>query len=354
MRSVGKPEMVDICLGGGILGSGGGGSVQEGLMIIDRILISGSSVDLLAVDEVGDEAWGAAVAGMGSPAASRDQPRTNSPRLALEALAGALGFHADFVVPFEVGAGNSLTPMQAAIQQGIPVVDVDPIGRAVPQIHMTTFHLGGISLSPLALATEDGITVVIRSKDAYDMERVARAITSELGGVAAIACYALQGRDLKQAGIPKTITLTESIGAAIRQTQKTGDDVAKTLVEQFNGYLLGRGAVASVLSETRGGFDFGVVTVSGSRPLTVTFQNENMIASSHGRVLATVPDLICAVDDRGTPVTNADITEGMEVAYIGFQADPAFRTSQAVSLFSGVLSALGHEKEFVPIEEAMS
>ncbi len=354
MRSVGRSEMVDICLGGGILGSGGGGSVHEGRMIIDRILNSASSVDLLSVDEVDDEAWGAAIAGMGSPAASKDKPRTNSPRLALETLAGALGFRADFVVPFETGAGNSLTPMQAAIQQGIPVVDADPIGRAVPQIHMTTFHLGGISLSPLALATEDGITAVVRSEEAHDIERVARAITSEFGGVAAIACYAVQGRDLKRSVIPNTITLTESIGASIRQSQEAGRDVAQTLVEQFNGYLLGRGAVASVSLETRGGFDFGVIEVSGSRPLTVAFQNENMIASSNGRVLATVPDLICAVGETGTPVTNADITEGMEVAYIGFQADPAFRTSPAVSLFSGVLSALGHEKEFIPIEEAMS
>jgi uncharacterized protein len=354
MRPIGKAEMVDICFGGGVLGSGGGGSVHEGRMIIDRILNSGPSVDLLSVDEVDDQAWGAAVAGMGSPAASKDQPRTSSPKWALEALAGALGFSADFVVPFEVGAGNSLTPMQAAIQQGIPVVDADPIGRAVPQIHMTTFHLGGISLSPLALATEDGITAVIRSEDAHDMERVARAITSEFGGVAAIACYALQGRDLKRSAIPNTVTLSESIGAAIRQSREAGSDVATTLAEQFNGYILGRGTVSSVSSETRGGFDFGVVDISGSRPLTVTFQNENMVASSRGRVLATVPDLISAVDDTGTPVTNADITEGMKVAYVGFQANPAFRTSEAVALFSSVLSALGHEKEFIPIEQAMS
>ncbi len=125
-----------------------------------------------------------------------------------------------------------------------------------------------------------------------------------------------------------------------------------TLAEQFNGHLLGEGTVSSVLSETRAGFDFGVVNVSGARPLMVTFQNENMVASSDGKVLATVPDLICAVDDEGVPVTNADIAEGMELAYVGFPADPAFRTSEAVALFSNLLSTLGHEEEFVPIEEA--
>lgn len=346
--------MVDICLGGGVLGSGGGGSVHEGRLLIDRVLDSGPGVELVSIDELDDRAWGAAVAGMGSPAASKDKPRTLSPTWALEALAGALGFQADFVVPFEPGAGNSLTPMQVAIQKNIPVVDGDPIGRAVPQIHMTTFHLGGISISPLALATEDGISAVIRSEDAHDIERVARAITSEFGGVAAIACYALQGRDLKRYVVPGTLTLSESIGAAIRECQVAGGDVAATLAERFNGYVLGRGTVTSVLSETRGGFDFGVVNVAGPRTLAVTFQNENMVVSSDGRVLATVPDLICAVDDTGMPVTNADIMEGMEVAYLGFQANPAFRTPEAFSLFSSVLRALGHEDEFVPIEAAMS
>jgi len=129
---------------------------------------------------------------------------------------------------------------------------------------------------------------------------------------------------LKRSVIPNTITISESIGAAINQAQDAGSDVATTLAEHFNGYLLGRGTVASVSSETRGGFDFGVVDISGSRPLTVAFQNENMVASSHGEVLATVPDLISAVDDTGTPVTNADITEGMEVSYVGFPANPAF------------------------------
>jgi len=352
MRTLGKAEMVDICLGGGVLGSGGGGSVQEGRIIIDRILNSGPNVELASVDEVEDDAWGAAIAGMGSPAASKNDPRTHSPRWALEALGEAVGFRPGFVVPFEMGAGNSLTPIQAAIQLGIPVVDADPIGRAVPQIHMTTFHLGGISLSPLALAIESGMTAVMRSENARDMERVARAVTSEFGGVAAIACYALQGKDLKRCAIPKTISLAQSIGAAIRESVGADRPVAATLAEQFNGYLLGEGTVSSVLSETRGGFDYGVVTVSGAHQLTVTFQNENLVATSGKKILATVPDLICAIDDTGLPVTNADIMEGMKVAYVGFQADPAFRTAEAVGLFSSLLSALGHEEGFVPIEEA--
>ena len=83
------------------------------------------------------------------------------------------------------------------------------------------------------------------------------------------------------------------------------------------------------------------------------FQNENMIAFRGEKLLAVVPDLICSVDAKGNPLTNADIKEGMEVQYIGFAANPAFRTPAVFGLFTTILETLGYEKNFVPIEELM-
>jgi hypothetical protein len=342
MRTVGREQMLDISVGGGFLGAGGGGSVGEGAKLVERILQFGTGVELASVDEIEDEAWGAVIAGMGSPVASKSNPRTYSPTWAMETLAEAMGFEPAFVIPFETGAGNSLTPMQVAIQKNIPVVDGDPIGRAVPQIDMTTFHLAGIPISPLGLANEDRITAVLRTESSYDMERVARAISSELGGVAAIACYAMRGADMKRHIIRDTTTLCEDIGATIRRTREADGDVALTLLERFNAYLLGRGTVGAVESGTRGGFDFGRVEVA--------FQNENMVATRDGNVLATVPDLICAVDGQGVPMTNADIVEGMEITYLGMASDPAFRTPEAFALFAKALDVLGFREGFVPIE----
>ena len=263
MRTIGREQMLDISVGGGLLGAGGGGSVREGSKLVDRILQFGTEVELASVDEIDDEAWGAVIAGMGSPVASKSNPRTYSPTWAMETLAEALDFEPAFVIPFETGAGNSLTPMQVAIQKDIPAVDGDPVGRAVPQIDMTTFHLAGIDISPLGLANEDRITAVLRAEDPYDMERVARAIASELGGVAAIACYAMQGADMKRHIIRDTTTLCEDIGAAIRRTQEEGGDVAEALLARFDAHLLGRGTVTTIESGTRGGFDLGRVGADG-------------------------------------------------------------------------------------------
>jgi DUF917 family protein len=142
MRAIGKQEMVDIVMGAGLLGAGGGGSIVEGLKLVDRVLEFGSTVQLASVNDLDDSAWGAVIAGMGSPVASSARVRTHSPNYAMELLEETLGFKAEFVIPFELGAGNSLNPMLVAVQRGIPIVDGDPVGRAVPQIDMTTFHLG--------------------------------------------------------------------------------------------------------------------------------------------------------------------------------------------------------------------
>ncbi len=353
MRTIGKQEMQDIVIGAGLLGAGGGGAIGEGMKLVDRVLEFGSGVELAPVDELSDDDWGVVIAGMGSPVASSTRIRTHSPAYALELIEDAQTFKAAFVIPFEVGAGNSLNPMLVAVQRGIPVVDGDPVGRAVPEIHMTTFHLGGVPLSPLGLATEDKIFALLRTERPYDMERVARAITSELGGVAAFACQAMHGRDVKKHIIRGTTSLAEKIGASIRLTGSQGESVTQLLNEKFDGHLLGKGKVVSIQAETKGGFDFGAVDVEGELPIRVMFQNENMIAFRGEKLLAVVPDLICSVDANGNPLTNADIREGMEVHYIGFAANPAFRTPAGFRLFTTILETLGYEGDFVPIEELM-
>jgi DUF917 family protein len=351
MRELRKAEMSDVSVGAGLLGAGGGGAVSEGLKMVDRVLTFGDHVDLAAADEMDDDAWGAVIAGMGSPVASRKRPRTYSLTWAMELLAETLGFEPGFVIPFELGAGNSITPMLVGVQMGIPVIDGDPVGRAVPQIDMTTFHLGGISISPLALVNEDKISAVIRTDAPYDMERVARAVSAELGSVAAIACYAMQGRDMKRLIIKDTTTLVEQIGATMRTAREAGRDVAEALVASYDGYMLGRGTVTTMRSETRGGFDFATVEVEGELPIRIGVQNENMIAHRGDTLLAVVPDLICAVSDDGMPLSNAEIEEGQGITYVGFKADPAFRTAEAYGLFSTALEALDYSGGFAPIEE---
>ena len=351
MRTLGKQELQDIVIGAGLLGAGGGGSTAEGMKLVERVLEFSPGVTLAPPEEVPDAAWGAVIAGVGSPKASLTRVRTHSPSAALTLLEQTAGFSSLFVMPFELGAGNSLNPMLAAAQRDIPIIDGDPAGRAVPELQMTLFHLGAIPIHPLALATEDGISAVIRTRNPHDVERVARAITAELGGVAAIACHAMQARDMKRHIIAGTTTHVQRIGASIRQAQRQGGDVAARLVREFGGCVLGKGKIAALRGETRGAFDYGVTEVAGELPIKVLYQNENMLAFRDGKLRAVVPDLICSIDEKGNPLTNADLREGMAITFIGFPAPSLFRTPESFELFAHILGPLGYKDGFVPLEE---
>jgi len=351
LRKLREIQLRDIVIGAGLLGAGGGGSTAEGMKLVDRVLEYGDAVELASAEELSAASWGAVIAGVGSPRSSLNRVRSTSPTMALDLLAKDINKNFSFVIPFELGAGNSLNPMLAAIQKDIPIVDGDPCGRAVPEIHMTTFYLGGIPVTPLALATEDKILAVISAPEAYDAERVTRAITAELAGVSAIAAQAMSAEDLRRLIIPGTTTLVEQIGRTIRETRSNRGDIAAVLIKRFGGYLLGKGRIVELAGETKGGFDFGTAEVSGELPARIHFQNENMIAFRNGQLLALVPDLICCIGPDGNPLTNADLRKGMETTYIGFPAQPPFRKPEVYGLFTHILEQLGYEKGFRPIEE---
>lgn len=350
MRSIGRQQLQDVVLGAGLLGAGGGGSVKEGMKLVDNVLRFTDQITLASPDEVSESAWGAVIAGMGSPKASLNRARLYSPRYALERLEREKGFESGFVIPFELGAGNSLNPMLAAAQKGIPMIDGDPAGRAVPQVDMTTFALEGLSISPFSLATEEDIRVLIESDSAGSIEQVARAITAELGGVTATSGYAMTGADLKRTVVSGTTSFAEKVGAVLRRHGNAGTDPLRELEMSCGAVLLGRGTISAIAGETRGGFDFGRVEIKGEVGLTVYYQNESMLAYAGDELRAMVPDLICAFDSEAVPMTNADLTEGMKLTVVGIPAPEQFRTERAAGMFSNILAALEYGGPYRPLQ----
>jgi len=293
----------------------------------------------------------AVVAGMGSPVAARDVPFIHAPVRAFEALESVVGHSIPYVLPLEVGGGNSISPMFVAAKKGIPLVDGDGAGRAIPELEMTTYVIYGESLSPLAMANEASVSAVLYVEDPRECENVARAITTQLGMLAGFATHPMTGRRMKEVLIPHTLTQAEDVGRALREAKVGGDDPVDAVVAHMQGRLLGKGRITEVVSETSGGFDKGRVVVDDG--LRVDFKNESMLARRGGSPVAMVPDLICCLETGGQALTNADMQEGLEVAFVGLPADPKWRTPQATGVFSHVLEGLGYREDYMPIEKLM-
>ena len=91
------------------------------------------------------------------------------------------------------------------------------MGRAFPEIQMVTCTLHGISATPMSLADEKGNSAIINTIDNNWTETFARSITVDMGASAMIALYAMTGKQVKEAMVPGTLSLAETIGRTTLQ-----------------------------------------------------------------------------------------------------------------------------------------
>ena len=356
MRKLGKAEIDDIARGAALLGAGGGGDPYIGKLVAYGAIDDCGPVTLLDPEEVPDEALIVPFAMMGAPTVLCEKIIGGGEYKALfDIVSNHFGKKVYATMPMEAGGLNSMFPIAAAARLGLPLVDCDGMGRAFPELQMVTFTIGGISASPMALADEKGNTVIFETITNKWTEELARAVTMSCGGSVAVALYCLTGAQLKEYGVKGIVTRSEKLGAALRTVKNVTD---KTPEEQFlefsDGVKIFKGKIADVLRETKGAFNFGKVVLEGigecrGYQAQVVFQNENLTAEVDGKIMATVPDLICLVDtDTFIPVPTDALKYGKRVMVVGLKCFEMWRSKEGLELVGPAY--FGIDTDYVPVE----
>ena len=351
MRLLPEEALHDLAIGAAILGTGGGGNPYVGRLLAQQAIRRHGPVEVVAVDEVPDNALAAFLAMMGAPTVMIEKiPRGDELEQAFHMLQDRLGRPISHVLPAEIGGINSMLPIAAAASLRLPLVDGDGMGRAFPEIQMCTPTVFGISATPMALADDKGNTAVIETVENNWTERLARSITVDFGCTALIALYSMSGPQVRTSLIPGTLTLAEELGRIARQR-----DGIEGVLERLRGFRLFEGKVADVERRTVGGFARGQARIEGldadvGSTLTLRFQNDHLIAVRDDTVVATVPDLIIVLDaDTGEPITTEELRYGFRVAVIAAPCDERWRTGAGLELVGP--RYFGYDVEYVPIEE---
>lgn len=354
-------DLEDLARGAAFLGTGGGGDPYLGRLLAQQMLEAHGPVRLLDVEDLSEDAQVYPVAMMGAPTVMLEKLIAGTEiGLALERLEAELGRSADALVCGEIGGINSLIPIQLASERSLPLIDGDGMGRAFPELPMTTFNLHGVACTPMTVANERGEVEIIEAADAAAAEAVARGVVMRMGGQLSMACYAMSGAQAKRAVVRGTVSLALAIGRAIGQGRQRGDPFAALLhclrsTPYYNhAHAIFEGMIVDLLRETRQGFAMGRAVVEGSGTtigrLEVDFQNENLLVRVDGVVRATVPDLICVLDrDSAEPITTERLRYGQRVKVLAVSAAPIMRTSEALRLFGP--AAFGYAMDFRPVEE---
>ena len=346
-----------------MLGTGGGGDPYIGRLVAAQAMRDRGPVELVDLAELDDAALVVAVGNMGAPTILIEKIPHDEPVWALEALEKRLGRQADAIIPFEAGGSNATIPFLVGAKRGLPVVDGDGMGRAFPELQMETFNVYGVSASPVAMADPHRNRVVIEARSADVAEWLARGVAIRMGGRASMAEYAMDGATAKRVSVPATLSLCLTLGRVIRVAREHHDDpfaaliAALTETHYSHGRSLFAGKIVDLARTTTRGFAIGEAAIEGIGTwrgrMTITFQNENLIARHRGEVRAIVPDLICVLDaDTAEPITTERLRYGQRVRVIGISAPPIMRTPEALAVFGP--AAFGLEEPFRPLESLPS
>jgi DUF917 family protein len=356
VREIDAQQLKDIARGAGILGTGGGGDPYLGALAALRTFEECGPPTVLDPDELDDDALVALPVMVGAPVPLIEK-FSFGPELVtvFHALNDAVGGKITALMSPEMGGVNSLVPLILSSRLGLPVVDADGMGRAYPQIDLTTFTLYDIAAAPFALADEHGNSVIINGVTNRWVERIARAAVVEFGAICPGMGFPVSGARLKQGAVLRTLTYAEQIGRAIRVAHETKANAVAEIVRVTGGYELFRGKITDVQRRTEHGWSIGEAVVSGmeqfsDESMTVSFQNENLVAWRNGRTVASVPDLITILDaESGEAITTERLRYGFRVVVLGIPCDEKWRTPAGVVL--GGPRHFHYDMDYVPIEE---
>ena len=365
LRELSRQDIEDLLVGAKIMGTGGGGEVDWARPLIDEIYRKKKRFRLVDPRDVPDSETVVIVSRIGGGITKEQEKKVeNLPRIkerldlvAFNLLSKYLGADPYAVLPTELGAGNTIAALYAAAMLDKPAVDADCVGRAKPEISISSTNVRGVPVTPACLVTPFG-DVLYLDKTLSDerAEDILRAATAASGGHCGLCRCPMSGRVLRSSVVPNTVSLCIEIGKRIRESKKTGEDPVDSTVELVNGVKLFEGNVASFSREGHGGFVWGDTIIRGSgaysrHQLRIWYKNEHLISWFDGKPYITCPDSIFVVDaSTGLGLSNwgGDFSKGREVVVFGRRAHRLFRTAKGLKVFSP--KSFGYDIKYRPIE----
>jgi len=358
MRLLHEENIEDIALGAAVLGTGGGGDPYVGKLMAREAIRQYGPVKLYTLDELNDDDLIVPSAGMGAPIVLIEKlPAGDDMINAFQSLGKYTGKIPRATMSIEAGGLNSIMPIYVAARLRIPMVDCDGMGRAFPEIQMTTFTPKGITASPIAMADERGNMILIDAVSNKWVETFARSIVVNMGAEGMMALYSATVKQLKETAIYGTITLAEEIGKKVRNARINEVNPVDAVRKSVDGYLVFRGKITDVDRRVEGGWNRGDAKMEGigtfeGQQLQLDFQNEHLAVRVNGEFKATVPDLIAVLDgETGEPITTETLRYGMRVAVIAFPCAPQWREPDALALAHP--RYFGYDVDYVPVEERL-
>ncbi len=368
-----KEDIDDFVLGCTFYGTGGGGSPDLGLALLNEDLKKLGEIRITDPADIRDDAWVCTPFLMGSIAPKTQETLDKMASVGLTkrtAMADRILMlsvlelqsyaHVDVeaVVPVELGGGNTPAPVDVAMSLGKKVVNGDYAGRAIPEISQITTYLADMPSHPTSYVDEWGnVSIVKTAINYYLAEALGKWISVAAFGLVGGAGLLMKGKEMKKVVIANTISECFLAGQTLRKAVATGQDPADAVAKATSGWVLFRGRVVKKDWQDKEGYLWGTNTIEGQdqfkgHTFKIFYKNENHVTWLDDKPYVTSPDIIEVITrDTGKPITNTNIKEGDNVSVLGLRGRDPFKTPKGL----GVLGPkhFGYDIPYVPIEQIM-
>ncbi|PBC69631.1 hypothetical protein BX265_6963 [Streptomyces sp. TLI_235] len=339
----GADDLPALAAGNQVLCSAMGGTGIDGVTLCTaELLHRNGPVPLIGLDALPDDALCASVGAVGGFAPLIELPPLGDEfALAVRALEDRLGRRLDAVTALNAAGPNALFPIAAAAALGLPLVDCDGMGRILPLIHQTTYHLAGLPVTPLAACSQTGDVMVLRTGPTR-ADRLLRGVVDAAGGFMICALYPATAGQLRHAAINGSTSRILNVGRLL--TSVAGrSDLLGGLARTMGARLLVGGRIVEVgrTDRTEGTRHYpsmpsGIVVEEfgpAGRTARLEAQNELLLALVDGAVAAAVPDVLCLVDRQRLRLVGLEqAAVGDHVDVLVVPADPMWHSPQGLAL----------------------
>lgn len=308
MRQLTIQDLDALSLGATILGSGGGGDPDNARMLTQYLMEQYGPINIITVDELKPDDLVVPLSMMGAPLINRERLMSGKEwDILLERVKPTV------LMSAEIGGANAFTALLAAAKSGLPVLDADMIGRAFPELQMSSCYLNHRRATPAVMVDCLGNRLVLETTDAKTLENIARAATVAMGSSCLIAFYLMRG--------------SEVAGSVVEGS------LSKAL-SHLEPKMLAHGTLVDIDQEVQAGFLQGSVTIQSDQgKIQLFYQNEYLLAKRGGEVLVATPDIIVLMDaNSGTPLTSERLSYGLQVSLMTLPAPEIWKTAEGMQL----------------------
>jgi DUF917 family protein len=361
-REIDQTAMQEITLGSSILATGGGGDPEIGYLWACNVLAARKPIVMISPEDMPDDALATIAGCLGAALVLTEKPPNGQELLwCYDKLFRYMRQPVEAVIPPEAGGVNTPVPMAVAGAVGIPVIDADGMGRAFPELQMTSFYINGVSPSPTVAADEKGHVTIADTKEALMTENIIRNAAMAYGGISWIAGYPMTGRQIKETAILHSVSTAWKLGQAVFEARKKHGNVIERVVKITGGFAVFQGKIVDIHrqfgAEKTKGFSMGTIKMEGTGPdsgheAVIGFQNEWLIFHLDEEILCMPPDLICILDsETGEPIRTDIVKYGYRGTVVLIPAHARMRTAKGIQTFGP--RYFGYPFDYQPVERLL-